>query len=74
MSNEVMETKVQKKISERKKYLTYEEAGQRYGLGETTLRRMAKECKALYKIGRSARIKMETFDQYFESFLDESGI
>ena len=55
-----------------KLFLNYEEASARYGLGETSLRKMAKECHALYKIGGAARIRIDTMDQYIESFLDES--
>lgn len=72
MSNEKELATISKRIQDRKKYITYEEAEDRYGLGETTLRRMAKDCGALYKIGRAARIKVETFDTYFETFLDET--
>jgi len=74
MNSDMASTRVQKRINDRKKFLTYEEAEQRYGLGETTIRKMAKDCKALYKIGRAARIKVDVFDQYFETFLDESGM
>lgn len=72
MSNDKFISKAKKRIEARQKYLTYQEAEVRYGLGETTLRKMARDCKALYKIGRAARIDMEVFDKYFETFLDES--
>ncbi len=72
MSNDKLISKAKKRIEARQKYLTYQEAEVRYGLGETTLRKMARDCKALYKIGRAARIDMEVFDKYFETFLDES--
>ena len=55
MNSDMAITRVQKRINDRKKFLTYEEAEQRYGLGETTIRKMAKDCKALSKIGRAAR-------------------
>lgn len=54
------------------KFITYEEAKERYSLGETTLRQMAKDCGALYKIGKAARINMDIMDSYLESF--RSGI
>lgn len=72
MSNEISMARVQKRVTDRKKFMTYEEAIERYGLGETTLRKMAKDCDALYKVGRAARIKIEVFDAYFETFLDGS--
>ena len=72
MSDEKSISKAKKRVQARQKYLTYQDAEIRYGLGETTLRKMAKDCKALYKIGRAARIDMEVFDKYFETFLDES--
>lgn len=73
MSSVTAASKVRKRISDRQKYITYEEAFIRYGLGETTIRKMAKDCDALYKIGRAARIKVEVFDEYFETFLDGSN-
>lgn len=61
-----------RRVSERQKYIGYPEAKIRYGLGETMLRKMAKDCGALYKIGKAARIKVEVFDQYYETFRDET--
>lgn len=63
---------ISERINTRKKFLTYKEASIRYGFGETKLREMAKACKALYVIGGSTRINMETFDSYMETFLDET--
>ena len=72
LDNQIV-AKVQKRINDRMKYITYEQAQERYGLGETTLRKMAIDCGALYKVGRAARIKVDTMDKYFETFLYESG-
>ena len=72
MSNEKELETVQKRIQDRKMYLTYEEAEERYQLCDATIRKMAKECNALYKIGRAARIKADVFEKYLETFLDES--
>lgn len=73
MIDEAMKVKAQQTVSDRKKYITYSEAAERYGLGETTLRKMAKDCGALYKIGKAARIKVDVFDEYMETFLDETS-
>ena len=69
-SREQAMANVQRRMDERVKYIDYEEAKERYGLGETTIRKMAKECGALYKIGKAARIRVDVFDKYIETFCD----
>lgn len=52
------------------RFLTVEEAKLRYALGKTTLRVIAKDCGALYKIGKSVRIRMDIMDEYLDTFVD----
>jgi hypothetical protein len=59
---------IQKRQDERKMLINYEEAHERYGLGVTSLRKRAKECRALYKIGKSAFINVKIMDEYIETF------
>lgn len=67
-TEEEIRATVKKRVESRKLLISYEEATERYNLGVTTLRKMAKDCKALYKIGRSARINIEIMDKYMETF------
>ncbi len=59
---------IQKRQDERRMLISYEEASKRYSLGVTSLRKRAKECRALYKIGRSALINVRIMDEYMETF------
>lgn len=68
MSNKEILENVHKRMDKRKKFIKYSEAEERYGLGITTLRKMANDCNALYKVGKSALINVEIFDEYMESF------
>jgi hypothetical protein len=52
------------------RFLSMEEAKVRYALGETTLRKLAKDCGAVYKIGKSMRIRLDVMDSYMETFLE----
>ncbi len=59
---------VQKRMDGRKKLITYKQACEDYSLGITTLRKMAKDCGAYYKIGSAARIDVEVFEEYLKTF------
>ncbi len=59
---------IQKRQDERRMLISYEEASKRYSLGVTSLRKRAKECRALYKIGKSALINVRIMDEYMETF------
>lgn len=52
----------------RKKYVKMKEGAELYCMGQNTFQRMAHECEAIIKIGRSAWVDLETFDKYFQSF------
>lgn len=68
MGNDEILDRVHERMEKRKKFIKYPEAEERYGLGITTLRKMAQDSKALYKVGKSALINVEIFDKYMESF------
>ena len=48
--------------------LTIEQAAQRLNLGLSTVRRLAKECGAAVRIGRSYRIVFHILFDYVQSF------
>lgn len=50
-----------------KRYLTLEDGQERWSLGQTTLRRLAKEAGAWIEIGRSRRIDVPRMDDYLDS-------
>lgn len=49
-------------------YITVDMACQLTNLGKNTVRKMANECKASRKIGKSVRIKRSVFLAYIDSF------
>lgn len=49
-------------------FLTVEEAGRLTSLGRNTVRRMADECNAVRKIGKSVRINREILISYIDTF------
>ena len=55
------------KITEKTKYITFEQGTERYSLGRTTLMKIAKENGALCKIGKSSRLKLDKMDEIMES-------
>lgn len=69
MGNEEILERVRKRTRSNAKYITYSEARERYGLGETMLRKMATDSGSLRKFGKAARINVEIFDAYAETFL-----
>ena len=56
-------------ITERTKLITYEQASERYQLGRTSLIRIANECGAIRKIGRSVRLNLDVMDEAIESYM-----
>lgn len=50
-----------------KRYMTIDDAQERWALGQTTLRRLAKEAGAWIEIGRSRRIDVGRLDAYLDS-------
>lgn len=49
-------------------FLTVEMVSKLTSLGRHTVRRMAQECKAVRKIGKSVRINRQIFLDYIDSF------
>lgn len=58
-----METKVN-----RKKFVRYKEGAEIYSIGQTTFEKMAKDAKAVYKVGKMVLVSCEAFEQYLETF------
>ena len=51
-----------------KKYVSTKEAMELYSMGWETLRKVAEEAGAVYKINRKVLINTEVFEDYLESF------
>ena len=53
-----------------KKYVNATEGSIIYSLGKTRFMALAKEAGAIYKVGASALVNIEVFEQYLEQFLE----
>ena len=53
-----------------KKYVNAKEGSIIYSLGKTRFMALAKEAGAIYKVGASALVNTEVFEQYLEQFLE----
>ena len=53
-----------------KKYVNATEGSIIYSLGKTRFMALAKEAGAIYKVGASALVNTEVFEQYLEQFLE----
>lgn len=51
-----------------KKYVNATEGAIIYSLGKTRFMALAKEAGAVYKVGNSALVNTETFEEYLEQF------
>lgn len=54
-----------------KVFITYKEAAERYSLGLSSIQVLARKSGALRKIGRAARIDVNTMDQYLNQMKNE---
>lgn len=57
------------KNTEKTRYITYEQASERYQLGRSSLIKIANECGAIRKIGRSVRLNLDVMDEAIESYV-----
>ncbi len=48
--------------------MKYQEGAELYNMGVSRFKQMAHECESVIKVGKSARVDLETFDKYFQSF------
>ena len=55
-----------------KKYVNATEGSIIYSLGHTRFMALAKEANAVYKIGNTALVNTEIFEQYLEQFIEPS--
>jgi len=54
--------------TERKKFVTYEQACELYCMGITKLKDVAREAGAMYKLNRKVLINIDKMDAYIETF------
>lgn len=55
-----------------KKYVNATEGSIIYSLGKTRFMALARDAGAVYKVGASALVNMEVFEQFLEQFHEES--
>lgn len=63
-------TKAYKKYKESKgtKFVRYSEGAEMYHMSVSKFMQMAKEAKAVYKVGQMVLVSLELFDEYLETF------
>lgn len=59
---------VEKTISVRKKFVSYNEASELYSLGRNKITDLAREAGAVYKIEKSCLVNTDILEQYLETF------
>ena len=52
----------------RKKFVRYEEGAKLYSMGLHTFQQLAKDAKAVYKLGQLVLVNLAIFDEYIETF------
>ena len=55
-----------KKMNER--FVRYDEGAEMYHMGISKFMQIAKDAKAIYKIGQLVLVKLEILDEYLETF------
>lgn len=50
------------------KFVRYEEGAEMYRMGITKFMQLAKDAKAVYKVGQLVLVKLEILDEYLETF------
>lgn len=55
----------------RKKFVRYDEGALIYSIGLNTFKKIAKDARALYHIGKTVLVNTEIVDEYLEHFKDE---
>ncbi len=51
-----------------KRFVRFKEGAEMYGLGISKFQQVAKEAKAVYKVGRASLVNTERLEKYLESF------
>ena len=51
-----------------RKFVRYQEGADRYSLGLTKFKELAKDAGAIYKIGKIALVNCEVFERYLELY------
>lgn len=56
------------KSGKSQKFVRYQEGADKYSLGLTKFKELAREAGAIYKIGKVALVNCEIFEQYLELY------
>jgi hypothetical protein len=57
-----------KKQLDKKKYVRYPEGAEMYSMGLSKFQQIAKDAKAIYKVGRLVLVNTVILDEYLETF------
>lgn len=60
--------KVEKTKADSRKFVRYKEGAEKYSIGLTKFKALAKEAKAIYKVDKIALVNCEIFERYLETF------
>lgn len=53
---------------DRKKFVRYKEGAEMYSMCQSTFEKMAKDAKAIYKVGKMVLVNRDVFEEYLETF------
>lgn len=59
--------KMERKI-DKKKFVRYKEGAEIYSICQSKFERLAKDAKAIYKVGKVVLVNCEIFEAYLETF------
>ena len=59
---------VEKTKADSRKFVRYKEGAEKYSIGLTKFKALAKEAKAIYKVDKIALVNCEIFERYLETF------
>jgi len=54
--------------ADRKKFVRYKEGAELYSISQSKFERLAKEAKAIYKVGKVVLVNCSIFEEYLETF------
>lgn len=55
-------------VKEWKKFRRYDDGAEYYGMSKSSYMKMAKDAKAVYKIGKTVLVNCQILEEYFEQF------
>ena len=62
------ESKKKDRYEDAKKFVRYSDGAKMYSMGMTKFQEVAKDAKAIYKLGQLVLVNLKIFDEYIETF------